>query len=320
MEIKKNIVLASFILLLLVGNASSADLLFSEGFENNSWADRDWYDGTTSTGTEAGGQEGNALKLTWAQSATRPTGFTTIRNTFTATDELFVEYYVNYETGWRGSGVAYHPHILHILSEFDAEYQGLSFTASSLYFEAVSDTTSPYLIRPAFAHQDSVRVNTGSGTPPNDLRATTENRSANHCNTPGSASGATGICYSLGGGNYYSANIWQAPSVTVPSGEWVRMRYYVKMNTFNLGVGQFDGILRVWVNDSLAVEQTSVLYASGDYASTLWDKIIIAPWIGDGSPISQSMWLDELKVYDGIPSSSISAPSGLRVVGGFTWR
>lgn len=60
-----------------------------------------------------------------------------------------------------------------------------------------------------------------------------------------------------------------------------------------------DGIVRVWVGDTLAIEDTGMIFAANAYATTSWDKVVLAPWIGDGSPKAQAMWIDELKVYDG---------------------
>lgn len=267
--------------------------LFSEPFEDDSWATRSWYDGTTSTGSTTGGYSGNALKWEWANSATQPTGFTTIRNNLSqATDEFLVEYYVKYDTGWQGSGQTYHPHLMHILSSDDTAYQGFAASNSNLYFESIANTASPYTNYPVFAHQDLVRAVSAE----NDLTGVTETRSANNCDTPYALTGATsGTCYDSGG--WYSANTWNPKTVAIPDNAWTKITAHIKMNTFSNGVGNFDGIIKLWVNDSLAIESNNVLYAAGAYEGSTWDKIALAPWIGDGSPIPQSMWLDELNVW-----------------------
>lgn len=276
---------------------STGTTLLSESFENDSWSARSWYDGTDSTGTTSGGYSGNALEWTWTSSATKPTGFSTIRRKFTASNEFLIEYYVKYETGWRGSGQNYHPHLVQIASSEDTDYQGTGDSNSMLYFESVANTSSPYTNYYQVAHQDMQRVNQSEGTPPVDLRETTETRSANHCNTPYSASGATGgDCYA-DGADYYSANRWRAQAITIPANEWVLVQVYIKGNTFSGGEGNFDGILRAWVGGDLAVESEQVLFAAGVYESVMaWDKLILAPYIGDGSPIEQSMWIDELTI------------------------
>lgn len=317
-KIKLNLLLLSiFIFLFLIFSNAKADLIFSESFENNNWSSRNWYDGTDSTGVQSGGYIGNALRWSWGSSATQPTGFSTIRNSFAQTDELFIEYYMKFDNGWRGSGLNYHPHMIHIQSTDDDIWQGLSRANNSIYLEAISETSSPYDIVPVIATQDFYRVNTTYGTPPNNLTTTTETRSAYHCNTPASLSGATGVCYNDGGG-WYSANMWSSSEIMIPKDQWVKFGAYFKKNTFGGGVANFDGIMRMWINDELAIDKSTVLYATNYYNATEWDKIILAPWIGDGSPIVQTMWLDEFKIYDNLivggDTIAPNSPTGLNVL------
>jgi hypothetical protein len=275
--------------------------IFHEGFEDDNWLSRGWDDGYDSTGSTAGGVEGNALNLTWVLGNQRPTGFTILRNYLaTGLTEFYFEYYAKYEDGWEGSHLPYHPHLFHFLSDEDGAFQGLSRTHSSLYFAGVSDADPPYAIRPTFHHQDMWRVNSDPGNAPAagtgiDLSGITEDRSANQCNTP-APTGATGTCYHDGLW-WYSVNTWKSPTVTIPTGEWVRVVYYVKQNTFTNGVGNFDGVLRTWIGDELALEAENVLYTAGAFEGSTWNQIAIAPWIGAGSPVEQTMWIDELRIY-----------------------
>ena len=296
------------------GISTSSTLLLAESFEDNSWTSRGWYDGTNSTGTAAGGYSGNALRWQWTTSATQPTGFSTLRhNLSSAATEFQIEYYVKYESGWQGSGRAYHPHLMHILSTADTAYQGLSRANSNLYFESLTSTSAPYTIHTQFAHQDYVRTSTSYGTPPQNLVNTTETRSANQCNTPYGMTNATlGTCYSDGSG-WYSANVWTSDTVNIPTDTWTKITTYVKKNTFANGVGNFDGVIRVWVGDKLAIESTTVLYATNAYSDTAWNKLVLAPYIGDGSPTNQTMWLDELSVR-AINPGAPTPPTGLRLI------
>ncbi len=285
-------------------------LVMSESFENNNWSARGWYDGTNSTGTTAGGYQGNALNWTWVTGNTNPTGFSTIRRILAQSfDEFIIEYYVKHGTGWVGSGVNYHPHLIHIVSTEDWAVNGYGPMAgnhSNLYFESLVNGGVNY---PQIAHQDRERAVSSRS----DLTGVTETRSANDCDTPRALSGATsGTCYSSGGG-WYSANTWRSSTVNIPAGEWVKITSHVKKNTFTAGIGNFDGILRVWVNDALAIESTSVMYAAGTYADTEWNKIALAPYMqpGNGSPANQTMWLDELSVWTvtgGSGSSEVLPP------------
>ncbi len=293
-----------------VTGLTKENLLFSESFENNTWSARGWYDGTNSTGVASGGYAGSALRWEWGSGATRPTGFSVIRKKIPVTDEFLLEYYVKHETGWRGSSRNYHPHLIHVLSSDDTEYQGLSQSNSGLYFESWASTTFPYRNYPVVAHQDMLRVNISEGSVPNNLVAVTENRSATQCNTPYALSGASsGACYFDGVG-YYSANTWLADGAEIPANAWTKITAYIKRNTFTNGVANFDGIMKLWVNDTLALNKTSVLYASGANVGAVWDKLALAPWIGDGSPVTQAMWLDELQLWT-INSDTKPEPSPL---------
>ena len=297
----------------VAGIPTKGDVLASESFENNNWTDRGWYDGTNSTGVASGGVSGNALKWDFGVSDKSPDNFSVIRRSFNPTDEFLLEYYVKFDSGWRGSGQNYHPHFLHVVSSEDTAYQGLSRSNSGLYFETVAAQSTPYTNYPQISHQDMYRVNTSAGTPPNNLSGTTENRSANQCNTPYSAVGGDiGTCYNDGVG-WYSATTWRADSVAIPANTWTKITAYIKNNTFSSGKGNFDGIMRLWVGDKLAIESTNVLFAAGAHEGATWDKIALAPWIGDGSPIAQSMWLDELSLWtvSAGSSSSVSNPTGL---------
>lgn len=294
--------------------------VFSESFADNSWSSRGWYDGTDSIGSTAGGFNGNALQWSWAQGATRPTGFTTIRRKFSQpVTEFVVDYRIKFSAGWRGSGRAYHPHLLMMQDVADGDYQALASANNSLYFEALANTGAPYTNYPMVAAQDLLRVNTGLGSVPNDLRLTTQTRSAYHCNTPFAASGATsGECYWDGSG-YYSTNKWFSPTA-IPADTWTRVRTHIKRNTITNGVGNHDGVLRVWLDDTLVIDRNEVLWVAGGYPAAAWDKFILAPWIGDGAPVAQTMWLDSLSVVavaqdSTAPVRSGGAPSGVLAAG-----
>ncbi|BBO67258.1 hypothetical protein DSCA_11880 [Desulfosarcina alkanivorans] len=282
--------------------------IMSESFENNSWSSRGWYDGTDSTGTALGGYQGNALRWTWTTGSTRPTGFSTIRRVLDeSVDEFLIEYYVKHDTGWQGSGLAWHPHLIHVLSSEDTAYQGFAGSNSNLYFESIVSNGKNY---PVIHHQDLVRAVSGT----NDLTEVTESRSANHCDTPYALTGATsGTCYDSGG--WYSASTWNPKTVAIPANVWTKITAYVKMNTFSSGVANFDGIMKLWVNDSLAIDSNTVLYAAGAYEGATWDKLALAPWIGDGSPVNQTMWLDELSIWSVQDTgNTIDPPSGVTLV------
>ncbi len=234
---------------------------------------------------------------------------------FTPTDSLYISYYVKFQTGWVGSQKTYHPHMMMILSDLDNSanaYSPLANNYLNTYIEFLSDVGSPYTIRPQMALQDELNTNTSNGTPPNNLTAKTENRSVNYCNTPIPSGASFGTCYA--DITYYSANTWLASSSSVSTNAWHKVEVYMKMNTISGSKGQNDGIMQQWIDGVQVLNQNNVLYRTNQHPTLKWAQFVLGPYMGDGSPIAQSMWLDELTVGTSLPSgSSIVAPTGLKI-------
>lgn len=290
--------------------------LFSESFETP-FGDgiRGWYDGLLGGTIVAGGQSGNCMQWAWTAGNTKPANGDSIRRVFTPSDELYIEYYVKFASNWQGSQVTYHPHMIYLLSDADPlYYPPLANNYLNTYLEFVSDVGSPYEIRPHIAVQDSKNNNYSNGSLPNNLTATTEERSVNHCNTPSSLVGADGEeCWSDdGGATYYSSNKYIASTVDVSKDTWHKVGVYLKMNTISGGIGQFDGIMQEWIDDVLVIDNDGMLFRTGENPNLKWNQFIFAPYIGvaGGSPITQMMWIDELVVRTAV--TPIDPPSNFR--------
>lgn len=284
---------------------TSYNVLLQESFNDASFSARGWYDNTTHGTIVADGFAGNCLQWAWTATNTKPTNGDAMRHYITPTDNLYVSLYAKFESAWRGSQQTYHPHMLVFPSDLDTAYSSLANNYLNTYLEAVSDVGSPYVIRPATAIQDSLRVNSGLGTPPVDLTSTTETRSVTYCN--GCKSGAdcgTGVCYQ--DGSWYSSNIYREAGDVLPKNEWVKYEAYFKMNTITGEVGNADGIMRLWVNGVLVMDFTHVVYRTNQDATKKWAQVVLSPYIGDGSPITQTMWIDELIIGNNLPTGGIS--------------
>ncbi|KKW18767.1 MAG: hypothetical protein UY62_C0095G0003 [Parcubacteria group bacterium GW2011_GWF2_50_9] len=227
-----------------------------------------------------------------------------MRKKFTPSDSLYVSFYVKFQSGWRGSQKAYHPHLILIPSNLDTDYTPLANNYLQTYIEFLSDVGSPYAIKPFLGIQDEKRVNTSNGTPPNNLTAVTENRSVGYCNTPVPA-GATGICYA--DNPYYSGDYWISNS-SISTNVWHKVEVYFKMNTISGGKGQSDGIMQEWIDGVKVIDRSNVMYRTAQDATKKWAQFVLAPWIGDGSPIAQTMWIDELKVSTSGSGSGTTPP------------
>jgi len=90
------------------------------------------------------------------------------------------------------------------------------------------------------------------------------------------------------------------------------------MNTISANVGQADGIMQMWIDGVNVTNYTNMVYRTNQDATKKWAQFVLAPYIGDGSPITQTMWVDELSVSTQRPGTPLdpppSPPTGLRVV------
>lgn len=91
---------------------------------------------------------------------------------------------------------------------------------------------------------------------------------------------------------------------------WHKVEAFFKLNTFIGNVGQSDGIFRYWLDGVLQIENTSLLMRDGA-ANTdmLTNQFAIAPYIGPGSPITQTMWVDDLTVGTEKPNAGGTIPN-----------
>src|SRR5438046_745895 len=79
-------------------------------------------------------------------------------------------------------------------------------------------------------------------------------------------------------------------------GDWLFVEAYFKLNAIQSGKGVANGIIRYWFDGKLVIERTNVLMRTGAHASMKFNQLAIAPWIGDGSPADQTMWVDNLTI------------------------
>ena len=101
---------------------------------------------------------------------------------------------------------------------------------------------------------------------------------------------------------------WHDSGYTLPLSSWKKIGAYLKMNT----VGQSDGVVRLYVDGEQVYAATDLAYRTS--SSVYFNTIAIAPWIGDGSPAAQTMWMDELAVMDGLPTMNLTAPTGFEII------
>lgn len=294
------------------GSVTPGNLIFSESFDSAINQTNGWVDGSL-LAIDSNGYNGPCAKLSWAAGAQQPTNITTIRRDLGAgRNQLYVEFYVKFDTGWRGSAQNYHPHIMWIRGNDDYTagiWDGPAYAYQNNYIEFQSDTTSPYNVRPVWFVQDGKRVNTSYGTPPIDISGQTETRSVGKCNgiKSGAYQGTYNDCYNISGSQWWSQLGWKSSDTAIPFGTWKKVAYAIKLNSVSNGIGNADGEVRVWIDGTEIMHQTNVIIRPGSDSDDSLRQFAIAPYIGDGAPVAETMYIDELRVYDGYSISGSSS-------------
>ena len=276
------------------------EVIFNDSIEDNNFASRGWYDNTNQVLANDGAIPGStqSIEYQYNQGATKPTNGAAMRRKFTASDSVYVSYYVKYSNNWVGSQRSYHPHEFYLLTNKDSDYSGLAFTNLTAYIEQVD-------LRPRIAIQDGVNIDTGNIN--QNLVNVTENRAVAGCNGDSDGTG-NGDCYSVGGGRYWNGKYWEGSS-TISRNAWHRVEAFIKLNSIQNGKGVADGVVRYWLDGQLILDRADIMIRTAKHADMLIDKIVIAPYIGDGSPITQTMWVDELTVGTENPNASGAIPN-----------
>lgn len=287
-----------------VASPCPPEALLCEDFEDDDFGARGWYDGPRGriTAAEHAPGSGHAFECTYARGATGCEGGTPARHAFAPTETLTVAYWVKYAPDFVGSGKPYHPHEFVFMTNKDGPYIGPAGTHLTAYVEQLAG-------RPRLALQDLLNVDTrcilrndGSFVGCDGDFAGyrfTERRSVAACN------GIQGDldkrdCFPTGNGQWYSARIWDAPAeATLFDGAWHHVAAHFGMNSIAGGKGQADGRLRYWLDGRLVLSYDRILYRTAANADQQFNQMLLAPYIGDGSPRRQTMWIDDLRLLPG---------------------
>ena len=298
--------------LLFPGRSFSA-VLFTEKFDDANLSSRGWYDNTTiklSTSEHTTGSVSSA-EYHFAKGATVPEiSGGSIRKKFIESETVYIGYYVKHSTNWIGSGLPYQPHEIYVLTNMDGgacgDYCGLSVDHLTAYIEENSG-------EPVLAIQDVLNIDQSKIG--QDLTLTTEQRAVAGCNGYSRADGSDPEdCY-VAGSSYRNSKTWRTTTAFFQDspglyykGDWHHVEVFFKLNSVVSGKGVADGVLQYWYDDVLIMNHGNVLYRTGQYPSMKFNQFVIAPYIGDGSPVDQALWIDDLVVATSRPT--ISAPNG----------
>jgi len=242
-----------------------------------------------------------ALEVHFTAGAMTPTWGNAARHLFQATPTLYVSYWVKYSSNWVGSGQPYHPHELYVMSDQDGDFDGLSNGWLVTYIQHVYQSGGI----PQLAMQDNKAINTSYGTPPINLIGVTENRSTGGCNGIVEAN-VTNSCFNMppwyNDKEIHASQPWFQPSPGPGyKGDWNHIEVYLQLNSISGGIGVADGVMQYWFNGTLAIDRHDILFRTGARPNIKFHQFDIAPYIGDGSPVDQYMWLDDLTVATAKP-------------------
>ena len=290
--------------------------LFAEHFDDPNLASRGWYDTPTGTGVSPSAidtsqkQDGTGSLLVnfVAGSSTVPNPPVAMRHQFTASNSVYLRFWVKYDSNWVGSGLSYHPHEFYILSNLDAQYAGPAADYLDTYVEHnwhASGTVGGYAIVSAqdVLNIDQTKINV-------DLTSVTENRAVSGCNgNTDAASGASYTCYATGGTPAYAnGKTWtSAAPVFLPTvgtgykGNWNEVEAYFQMNSIVNGIGQLDGVVQYWFNGTLIIDKHNVLFRTGAHPTMQFGQFVIGPYMGNGAPVTERAWYDNLVVMTAHP-------------------
>ena len=78
--------------------------------------------------------------------------------------------------------------------------------------------------------------------------------------------------------------------------DWNSVEGYFQLNTVVNGIGQANGVMQYWFNGALIIDRHDILFRTGAHPTLQFNQFLIAPYIGDGSPVVQSMFIDNLRL------------------------
>jgi len=294
--------LSILFLLLLLPSVSFAAILFEEHFEDANFSSRGWYDGTGGAITTLQYKTGtHAYECHFLSGGTNCAGGDLKRMKFTGTDSIYISYWLKLSSNWVGSKLPYHPHMIFLMTNLNGDYDGFYGTYTTAYNELSG-------AHPRMGLQDASNIdNTKIGV---NLCNTTETRAVNGCNGICDDPSRWDLqdCYDGGGGVYLNGRM-TTPALSLTTNAWHFIEVYYKMNSISGGKGQNDGIMQMWVDGTKLVDFNNIIYRTNQHSTMQFNQFALSPYIGDGSPVDQYLWIDDLVVATSRSIQGIIAPS-----------
>ena len=286
---------------------AQTNVLFQERFEDTALSSRGWYDSdpvVLSTVEKYAGSRSLECHFSAGGTGCPSLG----RHLFAASDSVYLSYYIKHSTNWVGSQKSYHPHMFNILTDVDGAYIGPAYTHLTAYVE--ENGGYPMLLLQDSMNIDEARVG-------QDLTQVTEQRAVAGCNGDSDGHG-NGDCYPVGNvhrnGKEWRANriyFDSTPGSGTYKGDWHLVEAYFKLNSIVGGKGVKNGVIRYWYDGNPVMDYTSIVLRTGAQPSMKFNQMWVGGYIGDGSPVAQTFWIDDLVVATARPSPPPSPPNSL---------
>lgn len=299
------IVPAILFIVLLPSLLGAQTVFLHESFDDDQFGSRGWYDNSGVMITTEEHLPGGAASAIFhfPQGNRTPESGGAIRHKFPASEELYISYWVKYSANWDGSNRPYHPHEFNVVTNLDHDYIGPAHTHLTLYIEQNEG-------RPMLAIQDGLNIDQSRAR--QDLTQVTEDRAVAGCNGDSDGHG-DGDCYQSAG-VYRNGKRWLVDRIYFSDSagpyyknDWHHVEAYFRLNSIVEGKGIADGVLRYWFDGAPLIDHTNVAFRTGAHPTMRFNQFLIAPYIGDGSPVAQTMWIDELTLASSRPLSAVDA-------------
>jgi len=297
------------------------DVFFEELFEDTNFSDRGWYDNTALILSDKEHTPGSksSVEFHFKKGARTPISGLAIRHKFPETESVYVSFYVKYSKNWEGSNKPYHPHEIYMLTNEEGEWAGPAYTHLTAYIEQNEG-------EPLLGIQDGKNVNEKEINV--DLTYKTETRAVAGCNGNSDATGKSS-CYRVGK-DHWNGKSWRAGDIFFNDAtgdkyknDWHFIEAFFRLNSITDGKGIPDGVVKYWFDGKLIIDHENILMRTGIHPNMKFNQFLIGPYMGDGSPVEQTMWIDNLTVANNRGTPDIKAipktraplkpPTGLKI-------
>lgn len=275
---------------ILTNPTINSTLLFSEAFANSSLSGRGWYSIVSQDWVVSPAPSGfsGALRCTWSNGQTVPTTGG-MRMLFTASDSIYLRYQTSFSSNWIGSSQLFGPHIVYFLSDLDGAFDGPSDSRLNIAADLIyrsGNSARVYFQDNQYMDENNVGVNVS------EARAT--------CGGNGQQGYADSWDFFADAGfshGYYQTRILDSTAfMAAADTAWHQIEVEIILNSIVGGIGQLDGVCRYWWDGSLIWERTNLIMRTGTRPNLKINQFGIAPYMSEGSPITQTMYIADIEV------------------------